>query len=287
MILEPRSPHQVKLCARLKDRGHLAPRPAPHNASVAAMTGGENIGYRRAFAVPFDRQQYSLIAPFHAPFIDRLERRGKMAQFLVMKIPVIPRALAALIALAAASALVGQFLTSQQTHPDEDTLQTLWRLMRFFTILTNGIVTLTFGFLAFRGRFGSSRWLGGVALWIGITGVVYHLLLAGDTQRVGLDFWADFGVHTFVPITVVLWWFAVAPRRGLGVSAAALWMLWPLIYVAYALLRGATDRIYPYFFTDPTKIGWDGVATWAAILCSAFFISGLLQIALARLIHRD
>jgi hypothetical protein len=199
----------------------------------------------------------------------------------------IPRLLAAVICVMAWAALTGQFIESQMRHPDEDALQTLWRLVRYFTILTNGLVGLTFGWLAITGRYGLPKWLGGVALWIGITGVVYHLLLAGDKIRTGLDFWADFGVHTAVPIAVVLWWLAFAPRRGLGISAAALWMLWPLIYVTYALLRGSMDGIYPYFFTNPVKIGWDGVFIWSAILCGSFFVAGLLQIFIARLLRNE
>lgn len=200
----------------------------------------------------------------------------------------LPRLLAAGIAALAFAALAAQFVASQLTHPGEHALQTLWRLGRFFTILTNLMVALSYLAIAARGHVAAPRWLGGVTLWIAITGVVYHLLLAPtNSQDTVIGWWANIGVHTAVPIAVTLWWLAFGPRQGLNVTAALLWMLWPMIYVCYALLRGQWDGTYPYFFTDPTKIGWNGVITWVGILAGAFFVAGLAQIAIARLIRNE
>lgn len=203
-----------------------------------------------------------------------------------MSLSPLSRACAALIALVAIASLGAQIVASQADHPDEALLATLWRLGRFFTILTNLMVAVTFAVLAVLGRVTSSVWLGGVALWIAIVGVVYHLLLAStDEVTAGLDWWANTGLHTVVPTVAMLWWLTFAPRQGLSVTAALLWMLWPLVYVCYALGRGQIDGVYPYFFTNPDRIGWVGVGQWTAILAVSFFVAGLAQIALARLIR--
>jgi hypothetical protein len=196
------------------------------------------------------------------------------------------RTLALAIALMTVAALVAQYLTDQRANPELAGYETLWRLARYFTILTNALVVVTYAAIAFGARLTAPVWLGGVTLWIAITGVVYHLLLAGtEAPKTGLDWWANFGLHSATPIAVTLWWLTFAPRAGLGAGAAALWMLWPLIYVAYALARGHLDGTYPYFFTNPDRIGWTGVAEWTVILAVAFLIAGLLLIALARLIR--
>jgi hypothetical protein len=62
-------------------------------------------------------------------------------------------------------------------------------------------------------------------------------------------------------------------------------MIWPLVYVCYALGRGQFDGTYPYFFTNPDRIGWIGVAQWTVILAGSFFVAGLGLIAVARLIR--
>lgn len=203
-----------------------------------------------------------------------------------MTLSPVARVFAALIAVMAAASLWAQFVTSQIQNPEEGVLTTLWRLGRFFTILTNLMVSVSLFSIAFRGRVASSIWIGGVTLWIAITGVVYHLLLSStDGDKAGIGWWANFGVHTSVPIAVVLWWLAFGPREGLGVKAALMWMLWPLIYVCYALGRGQLDGTYPYFFTNPDKIGWIGVVQWTAILAGSFFVAGLVLIAVARAVR--
>ena len=190
------------------------------------------------------------------------------------------RAIAALIALAAAVSLAAQFVAVELDHPAYSHGETLWRMARYFTILTNLMVAVTYAAIALRGRAGSSVWLGGVTLWIVITGVVYHLLLAAtDTHNTAVAWDANLGLHSVVPALVA------GPREGLGVNAALLWLLWPLLYVCYALLRGQIDGTYPYFFTDPTRIGWQGVGMWTLILAGAFFAAGLVQIALVRLLR--
>lgn len=206
-----------------------------------------------------------------------------------MRLSAPARTLAALIAVMALASLAAQFIASQIVHTEENALQTLWRLGRFFTILTNAMVAVTFAVLAIRGYVASARWLGGVTLWIAIVGVVYHLLLAPtDSQETVIGYWANIGVHTTVPVAVMAWWLAFGPRAGLNVTAALMWMAWPLVYVCYALGRGQLDGTYPYFFTDPTNIGWFGVAKWTVILAVSFFVAGLIQIAVARLIrHTD
>lgn len=187
----------------------------------------------------------------------------------------------------ALAGLVAQFLTLSADHPDDSAAEVLWKLARYFTILTNALAAVTFGLLAVRGRVVSPVWLGGVALWIAIVGVVYHLLLAStDGAREGVSWWANALVHSFAPAGAMLWWLAFAPRDGLSVQAAVLWMLWPLIYVGYALGRGQIDGIYPYFFINPVQIGWPAVGQWVVILAVAFFVAGLVQIAVARLIRR-
>jgi len=199
----------------------------------------------------------------------------------------LPRALAASIAVLAFASLTAQFLASQANHPDEVVFETFWRLGRFFTILTNLMVVVTYCDLAVRGRVSRPVWTGGVTLWIAITGVVYHLLLAATVEpKSGLDWWADVGLHSAVPVAVFCWWLGFAPRAGLGVRAALLWMLWPLIYVWYALVRGRMDGTYPYFFTNPDKLGWVGVGQWTVILAASFFVAGLVLIGLARLVRR-
>jgi len=166
-------------------------------------------------------------------------------------------------------------------NPDFGLPQVIWRMLRFFTILTSLLVGLGCARMVWRGRFDGPVWLGGLTLWSAITGVVYHALFARDLA--GVAWWADLGLHTLVPVAVFAMWLLRMPKDGLGLRATLLWLLWPLIYVGYALVRGSFEGVYPYFFVNPDQIGWLGVLRWSGVLCGAFFVAGLGLVGVPRL----
>ncbi|MDF1856050.1 Pr6Pr family membrane protein [Pseudooceanicola sp.] len=187
-----------------------------------------------------------------------------------------------LIALVAWVSLGAQFLVSLDKHPELGIAGVAWRLLRFFTILTNLLVAATFTHAALTRQMPGPIWSTGLTLWIVIVGVVNYALLAQVLQ--GLEFWADIGLHALVPGLVLLWWLTAADRQGLRISSALLWLIWPGVYVIYALGRGGIDGTYPYFFTDPTRLGWAGVALWSLALCAVFFVGEVGLIRLARIL---
>lgn len=191
-----------------------------------------------------------------------------------------PRLFAALLALVAWSGLAAQFTLSLRLN-DGEVGVTLWVLARYFTILTNLLVASTFTAMAITGRRAAPGLLAALTLWILIVGVVYHTLLA-DYSKTGLDFFADHATHTAVPLITAGWWLAFARHVAFPWRLAAIWLAWPLAYVSYALIRGAFDGIYPYFFIDLTLFTAPQVATNAVGLAFGFWVAGLLMIAVAR-----
>ncbi|CAN0587554.1 unnamed protein product, partial [Ectocarpus sp. 12 AP-2014] len=117
-----------------------------------------------------------------------------------------------------------------------------------------------------------------------IVGAVYHGLLARDLE--GLRFWADQGLHTVLPVVTVLWWLTVAPKAGLRPVHAVWWLVWPGLYLMYALIRGEVDGRHPYFFVDPPLIGWPMVAVWCLGLGAVFWLGGLAIVAVTQRVIR-
>ncbi|WP_353473693.1 Pr6Pr family membrane protein [Salipiger sp. H15] len=193
------------------------------------------------------------------------------------------RLTALLIALLAIGALWLQVYVGLARRPEQTVLGEFWRLGRYFTILTNLMVAVTFGMIA-AGHRAQTWWLAAITLWILIVAIVYHALLARPLD--GLRWWSDMAVHTFVPIAVALWWLALAPKDGLLPRHALWWLLWPLVYVSYALIRGEFDGRHPYFFIDPHEVGWPGVGLWCLALGISFWLAGLGVVVLGRLLSR-
>ncbi|MBV7377327.1 Pr6Pr family membrane protein [Maritimibacter dapengensis] len=190
------------------------------------------------------------------------------------------RLAALIVALLAWAGLIAQFIVSLEINDGRFGL-TFWVLARYFTILTNLLVALTFTAIAASGGRAPAGWTAALTLWILIVGVVYHTLLA-DYSKTGLDFFADHATHTFVPLLTALWWFAFARHVAFPWRLAVIWLIWPLLYVSYALIRGAFDGIYPYFFIDLGVFTPQQVALNSVGLCLAFWLAGLVMIAVAR-----
>lgn len=155
-----------------------------------------------------------------------------------------------------------------------------WDLLRYFTILTCGLV----GILMTRealGQRASANWHATATLSIIMVGVIFQLVLAPPEPLTGIDWWPDFGFHAAIPVLTTLWWALWAPKP-LTLKALPVWLLWPLGYCFYGLIRGAIGGQYPYFFLDIAQFGMAQVALNIVGLVTVFAATGLLLWALSR-----
>lgn len=146
-----------------------------------------------------------------------------------------------------------------------------WELLRYFTILTNFIVSYVLIIGAVKGRWHNFSLLTAATMWIVIVGVIYHAMLAAVHNPTGIGAITNQVHHTFVPIGTCLIWLFTKFREPISSRAPFVWLIFPLFYTAYMLTRGAIDGIYPYHFSDPTLIGWSGF-TINQLVLSLFFL---------------
>jgi hypothetical protein len=158
----------------------------------------------------------------------------------------------------------------------------IWLMAIFFTILTNLMVFITFARMFATGHMQSAFWLVSLTLWILIVGIVYHVILTQFGTPVGLAWWADQALHTATPLATLLWWIAYAPKRPMPWRNSVLSLSWPLIYVIYALIRGAFTGIYPYPFIDLNALSYGQLFKNALVFFFGFWVGGLAIIAIAR-----
>lgn len=193
---------------------------------------------------------------------------------------------AMLIAGLAAVSVAAQFLYLNAERA-EPALVTAWEMARYFTILTNIAVALTLAMIArpVRGRV-PAAWLAALTLAMVMVGLVYHLLLSHLVTFTGLGWWADHGLHTAGPVAIALWWLVHAPKRRLSYGDLPIFILWPMVYAVYVLLRGTLDGAYPYPFMDLTTLGPAAVALNLAGLAILFLLGGVLMISIGRFADR-
>ncbi len=159
---------------------------------------------------------------------------------------------------------------------------TLWVMGRFFTHLTVTLVAIVFGCTAIRGKHSCDRLTAGLVLWIAAVALIYHGVLSTLWDPQGLRYYADQGLHSVVPAAVVLWWLLFAERDKLSWLDPLLWMIWPVAYLIYAVIRGAADGIYPYPFLDPGRVSALQLIWNVSRLMEGFLFGGYILLGLAQ-----
>ncbi|MBF6544337.1 Pr6Pr family membrane protein [Nocardia brasiliensis] len=151
----------------------------------------------------------------------------------------------------------------------------------FFTIQSNvlGVLVLLIGGLVDPQ---SHRWQvvrGATTLYLLITGVIYAVLLANIDVML-TDRWINDVMHRVLPIVLVADWVLVPARARVALSPRliALWLVYPLIYGAYTLIRGPLVDWYPYPFIDPRGQGYISLTIGLIVLTGVFT---LLAVAIA------
>lgn len=182
---------------------------------------------------------------------------------------------AGIVALTALTGLCVQFdATLAQTG---SVGETLWTLLRFFTIWANILVVITFGPIAL-GRHVSPRRVGGTVLAILLVGIIYGLLLRGLLSLSGGALLADTLLHKVTPLLAPLWWIAFARKGRLGRRDPWIWAIFPAAYLPYALIRGMAEGHYAYPFINVAKLGIGQVAINAALIAIGFVLAGYVLV---------
>jgi hypothetical protein len=196
------------------------------------------------------------------------------------------RRTAIVIALLSVVSVGAQFV-HLNTVRAEPPLATALDMARYFTILTHLLVGVSFALISRPMRDGVSEpWLAALTLSVVVAGAVYHLLLSHLIDFTGLGWWADHGLHTLGPVAIAIWWLVHAPTRRLEFADLPIFALWPAVYAAYALARGARDGVYPYPFIDPTVISRPAVAMNMAGLLLLFLLGGVVMVFVGRYLNR-
>ena len=195
------------------------------------------------------------------------------------------RPLAALIALAAWFGVVLElYLSLRMTHAKGmTTAQGLAIYFGYFTVLTNLLVGVAATWPLVLPSSGPGRFfaspaaIGWVAVSIAFVGIAYFVLLRHAWNPQGLQRVADVVMHYVVPGLVVIYSLPALRRTSLRWSAPLWWSLYPMLYFAYVLLRGALIGRYPYHFIDVSQLGYaltlrHAVMLWLAFLMLAYML---------------
>ncbi|HVW05979.1 MAG TPA: Pr6Pr family membrane protein [Vicinamibacterales bacterium] len=155
----------------------------------------------------------------------------------------------------------------------------------YFTIQSNliGASALMAGAsMALRHRTNArlERLRGASVVYLTTTFVVFALLLSGTDVDTAIP-WVDTVLHKIVPIVVAADWIIDPPATHISIVRSLQWLIYPLIWLAYTVLRGRATGWYPYPFLNPANGGMARVTStiaaivaFGAILCAIVAASG-------------
>ena len=169
----------------------------------------------------------------------------------------------------------------------------------FYTNLSNlllAVYQLTLGVSGHDPQCGVFRWLSsaGVALsmtlCIFVTHLIYQWVLVPSAKKggkalsdIGFSSFGNLCVHYAVPWLTVVQWLLWQDKSGLAIGHAVWWLVLPLAYFAFAMLRartgvpiGHSDKLYPYPFLDYPRLGAKRFWLYVTGILAFFFALGCL-----------
>lgn len=241
------------------------------HARTLTFAAAAQIAKRFYGRVLFARNNHGYIIYLYRQFAARYNKLMLTKQTL----GVYKLAVAALVAVA----VVVQFMHGIAVNPTFSTAN----FFSFFTIQSNILGALVFGLTGawyLRGKDANKILLlrGAATLYMSVTGIVYVLLLSGLEQSLQTPIpWVNFTLHYLFPIIAFADWLIDRPTRAIRFKESLWWLAFPVMYLAYSLIRGPLVNWYPYPFLNPANGGYGAVAITvttislgALLLCFGF-----------------
>jgi hypothetical protein len=120
---------------------------------------------------------------------------------------------------------------------------------------------------------------------ITLVGIVYSVALRNMWEPDGLQLIADRLLHDVMPVLFVLVWL-IRPHGAIRWRDALLCAVFPGLYAVYALIRGAIDGWYAYWFLDPSRSNLLELGRNVVVLLGVVAAIGLAFVGIDKILAR-
>ena len=185
-------------------------------------------------------------------------------------------------------AIVVQLVTTLTVPTGPDALTRIVSYFSFFTILSNILVATTLTVSSLTGRSRAGRIFlryelrTALAVYMIITCGIYATLLAGLSPLTEVQYLADVVLHYVIPPLYLVDWMLIRPEFRIDWKNVFYFLIFPLLYGVYTLVRGAMTGLYPYPFVDVTKLGYPAVLITFGLFVLLFLGVSVIMVAVGR-----
>ena len=184
--------------------------------------------------------------------------------------------------------IILQFILVYQKN-ESDFLKAFDSFFSYFTILTNILAGLSFAWMLFSPDsktgvfFSKPAVLTAITVYIVIVALVYNTVLRGLVTLEGPWLLANELLHVIAPLLYLLFWIFFVDKHSLKYKNTFPWLIYPFLYMIFALIRGLFTKTYPYPFINAIKLGYASTAVNCILLAFVFWIFSLLFVFAGRL----
>ncbi|KLT65318.1 Pr6Pr family membrane protein [Pedobacter sp. BMA] len=163
-------------------------------------------------------------------------------------------------------------------------IETLKIFLSFFTVTTNIIVASCFMVISIfpkgkiRDFFRRAATITAITVYIIVVGLIYNFLLRGLVLQEGWSRVADELLHVVSPLLMLIFWIFFVDKSRLRYRSATHWLIYPLAYIVFVIVRGLLINEYPYPFINVVNIGYPKAILNAFFCVVLFWLLSLLLI---------
>ncbi|SOD15263.1 Pr6Pr family membrane protein [Pedobacter xixiisoli] len=121
-----------------------------------------------------------------------------------------------------------------------------------------------------------------ISVYIIVVALIYNTVLRFLWVLEGWSMVLNELLHVVVPFMFLIYWIYFVPKHRLQWKNLWLWLIYPLVYTVFVMIRGSYSDFYPYPFLNVTKFGLDKVLVNCVIITVLFAFLSLLFIGIGR-----
>ncbi|WP_315835800.1 Pr6Pr family membrane protein [Bradyrhizobium prioriisuperbiae] len=169
-------------------------------------------------------------------------------------------AIAALAVVGWVALMLRYLILVTVVSPELVSPEVLVRYVSFFAVQVNFLAALVLTAFAFKA--GRDEWLvhpfvrSAIAVYAAAVLAIYLPALPALLALSGVQFWADLLLRYLMPSGYLLFWLFLVRKAGLRWYDPLLWLIYPLFYLAFVVIRGKMSGFYPYPFIDVGALGY-------------------------------
>jgi hypothetical protein len=108
-----------------------------------------------------------------------------------------------------------------------------------------------------------------------VVGTVFEVMLRPDSQSIQI---VDSILHGFIPILYLSYWLIFVPKGTLSSTDPILWLIYPIIFFAYTMIRGVIFGVYLRHFQEIIKLGGYQFLIHTLVFFTAFLAVGFVLV---------